>query len=271
MGISQTVKVDKNVLDEILELNSDKLAKFKVMVKDGSKSELTRVELLLIHPVAESHRLMSTNEFHSLVASIAEVGQIEPVTLYRGKVIDGRHRLQTLKLLGIEYIKYKSLPNNTTIDELREIVRGTEMRRHDSSIQKVCRAIIAREKGEVDDLSDNEISTKFGTTSGSMSKMNTVLREFGIATLEEIYRDGYTMIGGNKVQSISKLYEAAQKKVKDRIKPESTENGLNLNSYTEENKRVFKWIDNLIVEQNTDSLALYNKYITNKLAEFYSE
>ena len=27
MRISQTVKVDKNILDEILELNSDKLAK----------------------------------------------------------------------------------------------------------------------------------------------------------------------------------------------------------------------------------------------------
>ena len=143
---------------------------------------------------------------------------------------------------------------------------GIETRRHDSLLQKICRAIIDRKKDEVGSLSDVDIATKFGTTKSSISKMNTVLREFGIATLEEIYRDGYTMIGGSKVQSISKLYEAAQKKVKDRIKPESTENGLNLNSYTEENKRVFKWIDNLIIEQNTNSLALYNKYITNKLA-----
>lgn len=54
------------------------------------------------HPVASMFPLMEGAEFDALVADIAEHGQLEPIWLYEGKVLDGRNRWRACQQLGIE-------------------------------------------------------------------------------------------------------------------------------------------------------------------------
>ncbi len=53
-----------------------------------------------IHPLANIFPAMAQTEFDALKADIAAYGQREPVWLYEGKVIDGRHRQRACQELG---------------------------------------------------------------------------------------------------------------------------------------------------------------------------
>ena len=57
---------------------------------------------LKIHPLAEMIPAMSEEEFADLKADIEENGQVEPITLYRGEVLDGRHRSRACDELNIK-------------------------------------------------------------------------------------------------------------------------------------------------------------------------
>ena len=54
-----------------------------------------------IHPIATIFPAMGDAEFQALKADIEQYGQREPIWLYEGKVIDGRHRLRACEELGL--------------------------------------------------------------------------------------------------------------------------------------------------------------------------
>jgi len=53
-----------------------------------------------IHPIANIFPAMADAEFQALKADIEQYGQREPIWLFEGKVIDGRHRLRACVELG---------------------------------------------------------------------------------------------------------------------------------------------------------------------------
>ncbi len=55
-----------------------------------------------IHPLAELIPGMTDAEFADLKADIEANGQREPITIYEGMVLDGRHRYRACEELGIE-------------------------------------------------------------------------------------------------------------------------------------------------------------------------
>lgn len=55
-----------------------------------------------IHPAAMIPPPMKAEEFARLKEDIAKHGLIDPITLYKGKIIDGRHRQQACDELGID-------------------------------------------------------------------------------------------------------------------------------------------------------------------------
>ena len=55
-----------------------------------------------IHPLANLLPRMTDEEFKGLVADIKKNGQIEPITIHEGKVLEGRHRYLACEKLGIE-------------------------------------------------------------------------------------------------------------------------------------------------------------------------
>jgi len=57
---------------------------------------------LKIHPLAEMIPAMSGEEFAELKADIEANGQAEPIVLYRGEILDGRHRSRACEELGLQ-------------------------------------------------------------------------------------------------------------------------------------------------------------------------
>jgi hypothetical protein len=88
-----------------------------------------------LHSLTETHPVMSIEQYEAFKADIAKNGQMQPVIAYRDKIVDGRHRLRALTDLGITTIKVTNLPNNLTLDEVKQKVVSTEKRRHQSPTQ----------------------------------------------------------------------------------------------------------------------------------------
>ena len=109
------------------------------------KSEVQEIksitpELLTLHPEALATPKMSGIAYDALKRDIEINGQLDPVITYRGKIVDGRHRWLIIQELGIDFIKYIELPNNTTIAQLRRLVQSKETRRHETAGQLAIRA-----------------------------------------------------------------------------------------------------------------------------------
>ena len=111
------------------------------------KGKSTTQEILAINPAqltlhaeALATPKMSATAYEALKKDIEINGQLDPVLVYRGKIIDGRHRWLILSELEAPEIKYILLPNNTTLAEIRRLVQSKETRRHETAGQLAIRA-----------------------------------------------------------------------------------------------------------------------------------
>ena len=126
-----------------------------------------QVDQVEIHELAHLTPTMTKEDFTRLKLSIKEHGQENPIMLYRGKCIDGRHRVKALRELGIELVTYESENSQLSIDDVRDkILHVYENRRHETPTQK---AIMAwreyqrlRELGEK--IGQGEVADWMGTT-----------------------------------------------------------------------------------------------------------
>jgi phage N-6-adenine-methyltransferase len=66
-----------------------------------------------IHPAVELTPVLTAEEYAEMVESIRERGQSNPITVCRGFIVDGRHRLRACQELGIEprYIIRDDIPD----------------------------------------------------------------------------------------------------------------------------------------------------------------
>jgi len=85
-----------------------------------------------IHPIADIFPPMSADEYAALVHDIRERGLLEPVWLYDGLVLDGRHRSRACQELGIE----PETREYTGDDPLGFVVSLNLKRRHLSESQR---------------------------------------------------------------------------------------------------------------------------------------
>jgi ParB-like chromosome segregation protein Spo0J len=71
---------------------------------DGREANPTRADFqsLRPHPAAELFPLIAAADFDALVADIKQHGQVEPIVVYDGLILDGRHRHRACLQLGIE-------------------------------------------------------------------------------------------------------------------------------------------------------------------------
>jgi len=93
-----------------------------------------------IHRLAETNPMMQQSEFEALKLSISTNGQLEPITVFRGKVIDGRNRLAAIKELGLPTILVNHLAHNTSSRVLNHIVEAKETRRMQTKTQLAIKA-----------------------------------------------------------------------------------------------------------------------------------
>lgn len=95
---------------------------------------------MLEYPISEIAFIfppMLDEEFDKLVNSIQENGLVEPIALWRGEIIDGRHRYKACQQLGIES---RVVELEDDIDPIAYIIAKNEVRRHLTTSQ---RAMIA--------------------------------------------------------------------------------------------------------------------------------
>ena len=100
-------------------------------------SEPSSVDIttLDIHPEANITPRMTTEQYNALKLDIEKNGQLEPIVLYRGRIIDGRHRYCIMSELGIKTVVVVSISNNSTIMDIRTIVKSKEIHRHQTPTQ----------------------------------------------------------------------------------------------------------------------------------------
>ena len=183
--------------------------------------ELTvATESIEFHPVSEGHPQMNEFEFKALVSDMGVKGQLEPVKLYRGRVVDGRHRTWAAKELGIDVVKCVELPNNTTLAELKDIVLSTETRRHQSGTQRACSAYLEMISEGTENTTAAEQARKYGVNKAYISMCKSVADSMGLSVLEGFVggKAQNLLVNGtySKYSSIQKLYSALKRK--DEIK-----------------------------------------------------
>ena len=96
---------------------------------------------LEFHEIADGYPMTTDEEFIALVDSIEEVGQLENIILYDGKILDGRNRYLACSQLGIQP---KIEVFNGTYDEAITLSNARNgARRHLTSGQKAFTALYA--------------------------------------------------------------------------------------------------------------------------------
>ena len=80
---------------------------------------------------------LSDREFQALVKSIKERGLLTPIALWRGQVIDGRHRLLACQEAGVEPV-FMEIPDDA--DSLEYVMDCNDRRRHMNESQRALSA-----------------------------------------------------------------------------------------------------------------------------------
>lgn len=153
------------------------------------KIETMQVDELTLHPEALATPRMNEEQYQALKKDIEMNGQIDPVTVYRGKIVDGRHRWLILQELGVPAILVYKLANNTTITEIRRFVRSKETRRHESASQL---AISAYKYilNSADKVTQAEVADMFGTNRLRISEAKKIAEIYGRMDILDLLFNG---------------------------------------------------------------------------------
>jgi len=165
--------------------------------------KLKDVNNVIIHDLASINHKMTDAEYEKLVNNIAEIGQTIPALFWRGKLVDGRHRLKALKQIGISQIKFLELRNNLTKSDVEDIVRSTENRKNRTKSQL---AIDAYEYMIKNNKTQKEAATKFGVSTGNISGVVKIVKKLGSDILDELSTNGVCKLpNGRYVDNISHI------------------------------------------------------------------
>jgi hypothetical protein len=145
------------------------------MSKITKVEEIYEVQLteLDLHPLAKTTPRMTNENYTALKADIELNGQLDPITLYRGRVLDGRHRLLILNELGNKTINAIKLPHNTSAGKLKSIVQSKEIRRHETPTQLAITAYNLMLDSSVK-LTQSEASIQVGANIKKVSNCKTI-------------------------------------------------------------------------------------------------
>jgi len=159
-----------------------------------------------IHPIADIFPPMSAEEYAALVQDIRERGLLEPVWLYDGQVLDGRHRSRACEELGIE----PETREYTGDDPLGFVVSLNLKRRHLSESQRaMVAARVANLKQGRPDKSANWLVSSPAVSQPEAAKMLNV-SERSVQHAAKIERDAIPGVTKAVEQGHVSLHAAVQ-------------------------------------------------------------
>jgi hypothetical protein len=162
------------------------------------------------HPFAKLFPSLSDEEMTELTSDIKAHGQLNPITLFEGKILDGNHRWRACETLGITPKTVEFHPNG--VDPLAFVVSQNAMRRHLSFQQRIVLAVELKLKleaapghkrpngsgrGSLLAATATKLNERRVIQASLVAKENPVLWEKikkGTATVSSAYREikGYT-------------------------------------------------------------------------------
>ena len=229
------------------------------------------VDEIKIHELANLSPTMTNEQYEALKDSIKEFGQIYPAVLYKGLLIDGRHRLKALKELGIEKIKYKNENPQMTEGEVRDrILKVHEQRRHQTPTQKAIMAYreFVRRKKKGEKVTIGSIAKEFGSTRELVSRTKTLAELTSERIIEILFNGGKIEIkqpDSNYVRQTDSIITLVtyfkmreQEIIKESLKIE------NFDLTDNEKEFVDITTENLINTYNDDLIRYFIKVLSNK-------
>lgn len=94
-----------------------------------------RIKDLSLHKHSFLNPLQSDSQFNGLKSNLERNGQLDPIRISNMEVFDGRHRLKALGELGEEFIMAQ-VDDELTDEDIYDIVKSSEIRRHQTVIQR---------------------------------------------------------------------------------------------------------------------------------------
>ena len=155
-----------------------------------STMEIVDLSTLSIHPEAEKVASMTAERFEAFKLDIETNGQLDPVILYRNRIVDGRNRHRALTMLNITTIKVMRMNNNSTIEQIRSLVQSKENRRHETVSQIAITAYKYMNSTTGTNISRAEAGEKFGVNVKRISEVKSIAETYGRADIIEILFNG---------------------------------------------------------------------------------
>lgn len=143
-----------------------------------------------LHKLAKKYPTMEKREFEALIKSIKENGLLNPITLFRGEIVDGRHRYKACKKAGVKprFVEFKGEEK-----DLEEFVDAKNaVNRHLNKSQLACLAALQSSAVESVDmvklelvdlvisdnlLGDSKLLDKFGISKTHLKRAKKLLKE----------------------------------------------------------------------------------------------
>jgi len=171
-------------------------------------------ERLDFHPIANIFPLIDGPEFEALVKDIRDHGQREPITLYEGKILDGRNRYRACDAAGVDaWLETFSSP-----DPVAFVISKNIARRHlDASQRAMVAAKLATLKEGRPGKAANLRSTPSAAEAAAMLNVSTrtvevarVVRREGVPELQAAVESGAVSVAA--AAEVSRLPEDEQRK-----------------------------------------------------------
>lgn len=174
--------------------------------KPEHEIKMLSVAIAQVHPLNLKTPPMDEHTFDALVHSINTRGfdsNISVLTVFRGLIVDGRHRLKAARQLGIEYLPCIELPHKTTKEALESFIWGTETKKSNSTIKKAYLALRALDENE--NMTQSEASLEFGVGTNTIKEMKTIRNLISPVMYETFYREDKLVFNGQTCKSIGTL------------------------------------------------------------------
>ena len=218
-----------------------------------NKLENVLVREVELHELCEMHPIMSDSQFEALKDSLNLNGQQKPITLYRGKVIDGRHRIKAMIELDKNEATAEEVPRNTKMDEVKAFVRASETRRHQSVSQLACNAYLALHNPKSSIKTASEAAIDFGVSKRDVSYCVTIANACGSDVIKALALGEKASVPLNgsfkSYTSIRSLYNAITRdKKSEMMKPTA--------SQSISKKDADHWVRDNTLNDNLESFSL---------------
>ena len=182
------------------------------------------------HPLAAIFPPMAEGQFEALKKDIAEHGQIDPICILDGKILDGRNRWRACEELGI---KPKTQDFNGNGDPLRFIIAKNLHRRH---LSESARALIAGRlpglkwgrprKDEKEELIPlNELSDLFSISSKSIQHAKSVIENGDPEIIRAVEQEKITVTAAKELVKLEPAEQITIARADDRERKQLIKEG----------------------------------------------